>query len=318
MSDSLRDELLNAMSEAKGTQEQPTEVEAVTVEEPTETIVDPVEAVEVVEEDKYLNPPQGLKQEIKEKWTSLDKQIREEWTRREEDVHKMFTSREGELQLGKDMKEVISPYMPVIQAEGGNPVAAVQSLLNTAYVLRTAPPAQKAQLIKQIINDYGVDMTLLTQEQEYQDPLIANLQKEIQTLKTQSDPNNLRKLLQEQQERDSIMSEVNAFAANPANVHFEKVRHLMSPLLANGQAKDLQEAYEMSCWSVPEIRNDLLAKQVQAEAEKKRAEISKKQTASSSISGSPASSSSNSTQANQSSSIADTIRAAMREQQSKI
>jgi len=286
----LREELEQNFATANEIKD-PADVEE--VKEVVEPVIETTEApAPVVETPEVIEPkieaPQGWKAEMKEKWSTLPPDVQAEINRRENDMHKMFTSRDGELRLGKDMKDVIQPYMPVITAEGGNPVAAVQSLLNTAYRLRTGSPEQKAGLLREIAKQYNIPLDMAAQETQGHDELTA-LRQEMQQLRQQADPRVVFEQLQQQQEAVKLQSEVNAFAANPANKHYEAVRPYMVSLLTSGQAKDLQEAYDTACWANPSIRSTMLDAGKAAEAEKRKTEITAKKNAAVSIKGSPSS-----------------------------
>lgn len=261
-----------------------------------ETVADTQEALEVTQEPEVAAPvleaPQAWTGPMKEKWPTLAPDIQAEILRRENDIHKMVTSKEGELRLGREMKDVITPYMPIITAEGGDPVTAVQSLLDTAYQLRTGTPQQKAALIQQIAQTYGVDIGN-SQQVQPQDNYIQSLHNEIAQLKQTLNPDAIMSRLQEQQEHDRIQAEVNAFAVNPANKHYEQVKAFMAPLLASGQAKDLQEAYDMACYANPQIRSTLLREQDAERQAKRKAELTAKKQAAVSVTGSPSSSAGN-------------------------
>lgn len=238
-------------------------------------------------EEEIEPPPQGLSAKMKEKWKTLDPEVRQELARREEDFHKKLTASDSEYHLGKKMKDVISPYMPIIQAEGGTPEGAVKDLLNTAYILRTGQPQQKAQLLMQVAQQYGVDLQQAMQPQEQVHPALAQMQQELAMLRQQANPEVIKQQLQEQMESDNIMAQVNAFAGNPANKYFEQVKPLMASLLSSGAAQDLQEAYDRACYADPTIRSTLLAEQNKANEAKRKAEIQRKKQASASVVGSP-------------------------------
>lgn len=271
-----------------------TEKEAPEAPELEQKAVAPVEAA-----------PQAWTGAVKSKWAKLDPDVRAEINKREADVHKMMTAHDGELRMGREMKDVITPYMPIITAEGGTPVAAVQSLLNTAYQLRTAPQAQKVALIQQIAQQYGIDLSQAQQPQQQVDPYIRQLEQRVQNLDSQF---TQQKTLQEQQEQVKIQSEIQAFAGDPKNTYFEQVKAAMAPLLGNNVAKDLQEAYDMACWANPTIRSTLIAAQTQQEQEKRKAELVKKKQAAVSITGSPSVNTPSST--NQTKSVEDSVREA--------
>jgi hypothetical protein len=181
--------------------------------------------------------------------------------------------------------------MPIIQAEGSTPAKAVQSLLNTAYQLRTAGPAQKAALFQNLAEEYGVDLSAV-QQQEQIHPALRQMMEKINGLENTV---TQQRTLQEHEEQARIHAEVNAFSADPKNTYFEQVRAAMAPLLGSGQAKDMQEAYDMACWANPQIRSTLIAAQTNEQAEKRKAEVAKKKQAAVSITGSPSAKPLNST-----------------------
>lgn len=232
----------------------------------------------VLEKEPVEAAPTSLSGAIKAKWGELPEDVRQEWAKREKDVHQMMTRHDGDLNLGREMKDVVMPYMATIQAEGGTPATAVKDLLNTAYQLRTGSPQQKAQMVQNIIKAYNVDMGQ-SQVQENVDPTISALYQEINDLKQRSNPEVIKKQLQDEYENDTINQEVNAFASDPANIHYEKVKGVMASLLVNGQAKDLKEAYESAIWSDPSVRSTLM--------QAKPVDVQAKKAAASSITGSP-------------------------------
>lgn len=249
-----------------------------------EAIVAPTEAT-VVEKKE---PPKYISAAARAKWDGLDPELQAEFLRREEETHKKITTLDEERNFGKSLKDVITPYLPIINAEGGSPASAVKDLLNTAYVLRTGAPAQKAALMQQVIQQYGIDMSLLAETQNsYVDPSIQQLQAEVQQLRQQSNPENMQKMLQDRMETDRINAEVRAFASDPVNGHYEQVKAVMASLLVNGVAKDMKEAYEAACYADPKIRPVLEAKKQADEQAKRNAEIAAKKRAAVSVTGSP-------------------------------
>lgn len=284
---SLRDDLKAAMQEVKETETPVDEPKEEPVKE-LQTTEEPVKEP-IVEEKKEVkdDAPAALSAAAKAKWNDLPPEIKSEWSKREADIHKMFTSHDGELRLGRELKDVITPYMPIIQAEGGTPAKAVQELLNTAYVLRTGNPYQKAQILQQVAETYGIDMSLLNQQQQYVDPTIQQLQQQIAHLSQVANPDNIQRQLQERLESAKIESEIDAFAADTKNAHFNNVKPQMAVLLDSGQAKSLQEAYDMACWANPTIRSTLMNNISADEQAKRKSEIEAKKKAAVSVTGSP-------------------------------
>jgi len=271
--------------------------------EPTPVELAPEEPVEpapveepVIEEPKLepIAPPNSLKQHVKEKWETLPREVQEEIARREADIEKMMTHPEGDLNFGRSIKETITPYMAMIEAEGIKPQEAVKNMLNVAHVLNYGKPEQKAAMLRQVAQDYGVDLATTQKEPEYQDPVITQLLDKINKLEEQTNPTRIQKMLQEQKETDTVMSEIQSFSSDPANKHFSEVRSHMQALLSSGLAETLQQAYDQACWANPKIRESLKMEQFSATNEAKKQEIAKKKQAAVSLTGSPATPSGNS------------------------
>ena len=299
----VREDLMSAIAEVKAAETPPKEVPEKTGTPDIKTDVsDPKETrdekgkfkakVEVAPKEVVAPPapiedaPISLSAAAKSKWAELPQEVRQEFIKREKDVEKMFTSHDGELRLGREMKDVITPYMATIQSEGGTPATAVRDLLNTAYVLRTGSPQQKAAIVQQVIQQYGIDMNVV-QQQGNQDPTIQALQNEIYQMKQQYNPEAMQKQLQDRLENDRIMSEVQAFSSDPANKHYEQVKPLMASLLGSGQAQNMKEAYELACRAHPAVGSILEAERTAAAKTKQAEEIVAKKKAAASITGSP-------------------------------
>lgn len=250
----------------------------------TEEVAEPVveEPQEpVVEEKPAIDPPQAWTAEAKKDWATLPTHIQAEIIKRENDTHKMFTSREGELRLGREMKDVIEPYMPLIKEAGAEPKALIHDLLGTVNTLKNGTEEQKIMVMRNIAEGYGVD---LQKVMGYQQNPINQIYAELNGLKQQLNPQAIINQLQEQQEAARIQSEVDTFAADPKNVHFDKVKPFMGSLLSSGQAKDLREAYDMACYAIPEVRSTMLVKT--DDAAKRKAEVAQKKNAAVSVKGS--------------------------------
>ncbi len=82
-----------------------------------------------------------------------------------------------------------------------------------------------------------------------------------------------------------IVSQIDAFQNDPANLYFENVRDDMAVLLHNGKASDLKEAYDMACWMRPDIRPFLQT--VQAPAVPVQEKVAQAKRAAVSVTGSP-------------------------------
>jgi len=303
--DNIADDIRAAMGEP---------VEAEITDEPQAT----QEPEATAEPIKEVPPaPQSLSAEEKAEWANLSDKARDIISRREQDYHKEFTRQDSERLFGRDLKEVITPYMAAITAAGSTPKETVGNLLNTVYRLQNGDESTRAAIVKQIAKDYGVKLEGISDGEEYVDPTIATLQNEIRQLRDMANPQVLMSRLTEQQEAARIQADIAAFASNPEHVHFESVRPLMTALITSGQAKDLKEAYDMACYANPTIRSTLEAKKAAEQQAKRKQEIDAKKRAASSVTGSPATPS-NSKVTNPKSSVEDDLRAVMDELESRV
>lgn len=236
--------------------------------------------------EKVPDAPHSWTAEEKAKWVEATPEVRKAILRREQEVEQGFTKFDEDRNLGKSLKDVITPYMPIITAEGGTPQTAIKELLNTAYILRTAPAAQKTALFHQLAKQYGVDLSQPNNTPAAQPNALLS---EINQLKQQIQQQP--EVFRQQQENLAVKSQIDAFAADPKNVHYEKLKPVMASLLQGGQAKDLQDAYDKASWADPDIRSaNLVAEQAAKETQRIaeiKAKADKSRKASPSIKGSP-------------------------------
>ncbi|MFM0439286.1 hypothetical protein PQQ84_22700 [Paraburkholderia strydomiana] len=319
---SLRDELVRNLAELKG---DPETVEPVV--KPTETkVVEPTDAApeKAASETKEPNPaessneakakaPQSWSAAEKAHWDKIPPEVQAVIARREEEAHRGITTLGQDAALGKKLKDVINPYLPMIRAEGGDEAGAVRDLLQTAYILRTAAPEQKIGVFRHLAGQFGVDLAAAAQGVPQVDPQLQSLQREIAQLKGHLTSTEQQ---QHQQIQGQAQAMIEAFAADPKNEYYEQVKPLMAHLLVAGQARDMQEAYDMACHANPDVRSTILTRQ-QADSEAKRAAEAKakadaKRKAAGSISGSPAGTVSTTIAANPDLSLRDQLRQAMR------
>lgn len=229
---------------------------------------------EVTADVNQISPPKSWKSETKDIWAKLPEDARKVIESREAEVEQGFTKLDEDRNFGKSLKEVIAPYLPIITAEGGTPASAVKDLLNTAYILRTAPIAQKTALFRQLAQQYGVDLTQNNTTTVQPDQILRQTQQQLADLqkKIEQQPEVFR----QQQENLAVKSQIDAFAADPKNTHYEKLKPVMASLLQTGQAKDLQDAYDKASWADPDVRSSILAGQTQAKETQRIADIKAK------------------------------------------
>ncbi len=199
--------------------------------------------------------PSSWKKEAAALFEALPAAVKDEVLRREGDMHKGLEGYKAKAELGRKFESVVAPYMETINKFGVTPDVAVAELLKVDNLLRTAPPAVKAQRFMQLAKDYGIDLS-----QQF-DPGTAALQQRMYDLENELQQ---AKQAREQESSQAVNTEIERFAAEPGHEHFEVVRAHMSALLQAGAAKDLQDAYDQAVYANPQTRATLLAQQQEA------------------------------------------------------
>ena len=186
--------------------------------------------------------------------------------RRSEEMHKGLEQYREKAQFGESVQRAIAPYAQNIQASGVTPDIAVASLFQADHMLRNGTQEQKSAMFIKLARDYGVDMNMAGQMQNTVNPEVYALQSQLQQMqgwiRQQSEA-------RDRQEGESLNREIQRFASDPKNVHFEMVRNEMAGLLQSGIASNLEDAYERAIYANPSVRARVLAEQ-QAKADAAR------------------------------------------------
>lgn len=257
--------------------------------DPNAPVIDP-DAQSILTRSAAI-PPATWSASAKAIYATLPEVARKEIVKREQDYSRGIQQHAEKAKIADTLMREIQPYEAMLRSEGSTPDRAIASLLRSAYVLRTASPQQKTELIMQIAQQYGADLSQfqgqrqpaegqqdLSQVQQMVQQLVAPHLQRIQSWEQQQTQAQQAQSMQMEQD---IQSQIEAFQSatnedgTPKHLYFENVRPLMSAYFANGQATDLEQAYEMACWANPEVRAALLADQQRA-AEAQRLEEAKR------------------------------------------
>lgn len=242
--------------------------------------------------DTLTTAPSTWTAAAKAKWETLPSDIRNEILKREQDVQRGFSQVDSERQFGRSMRQIVQPYEAILRASNSSPEAAVQSVLNTAYILRTADPVTKARTLQQVAKDYGVDLNLLSpgavpQPQPFE-PIVSTLQ---QRLDQQDARWQAWQSQQQQAAERSAADMYESFSRDPANKYFSvpAVQTHMGALMQAGICKTMKEAYDMACAAQPEVASRITAENTAAAkaAEAKRLAADKARRKGTSVRGGP-------------------------------
>jgi len=248
-----------------------TETPAIAPETPNEE-----QAIPEAEPD-VIKPPRALAAHLKAVWSDLDPAVKKEFVRLEENSFKGVAGLQEDAKVGKSLMNEIRPFEHLIAAAGGTPETAIRNLLQTAAIFRTGTAAEKQRAVVQIIQEYGIDMGQIPQQQQT-DPLYNR----VQQLEQQLHQTQQQRIQQEESERvnavTSFLEEVDTKGNQkyPLDENLEQIFYheiaAVRKLNPNANYRDvLEKSYENVSWKVPEIREVKLAQQ-QAEAEAKRKE----------------------------------------------
>lgn len=239
-----------------------------------------------------VEPPDSWTSEARERFANLDPETQAYIVQREQEqaagVAKLKETFESKAAIADEFTEIVRPYEAQMRAEGATPAQAVQTLLNTAQILRTGSPQQKEAIIRQTAQQFGVNLSAPEPGEldEFADPNVAALQQQVADL-----TNFITQQMQTTQAETErgIISEVEAFSSakndkgEPLRPHYSAVEADMIPLIAaiRGQhpgksnAEVLSEAYDRAVYANPETRKLVLESEAKA-AEAKRLEDAKK------------------------------------------
>lgn len=226
-----------------------------------------------------LEPPARWKDEHKSFFKTLDRSGQQFLLDREKDVEGHLTKRTQEIseiqKRYQKLDDVLKPFDEVAKRGGVDLHPHVGQALNYYFAFQRDPASTVKQLIQAskltaeqlgLIEDPTVDPSIraLRERLESTERELANMKQGTVHAETQ----------QLQSQVDSFR-EAKDGEGNQKHPHFDRVRGLMAPLVAQG--KSLEEAYAEVVWAVPEYREaQTKVEREKAEKEaKKQAEIAR-------------------------------------------
>jgi hypothetical protein len=210
--------------------------------------------------------PQSWAKDRHEVWSKLPPDAQDYIEQRERQMHEGLSQYKEHHELGRAMRETVTPYMPILTAQGIDPPKAFASLLNAHYRLTQGSPEQRSAAYEQL----GVTLGIRQASQQQQvDPNVRAALERVERLEGAL----TQKQQQEyQQARVKTEAEVTAFASDPANTHFDDVAEDVIVFINAGMS--LKDAYEKAVWANPVTRAKETAR-LQSEAQASLREKSK-------------------------------------------
>jgi hypothetical protein len=155
-----------------------------------------------------------------------------------------------------EIHEVMQPYMPRLTALNLQPAEAIRALMNADWALSQGTPEQKAAMVAQICQNYGIDPRTIQiasadPNAPQPSPGEIELRKRFDGLHS-----NLNQFIQSQiaEKRAVIDKDVATFAADPKHPYFDEVADDIVRLINADKAISLGDAYEKAVWANPTTR----------------------------------------------------------------
>lgn len=221
--------------------------------------------------------PANWKADVREKFNALPPEIQAEIARVDGEWGKFKGSLESDKSYAAQVRQTIAPYEAMIRAEGGEPMKAVGSLLQTAAALRTGTPQTKAQLVAQMIHAYQIDVPTLAQ--------FIDRAPQAQQTQQPVDPASIaaqvrEELRREQQQAQMQEAQQSAQEWAQDKEFIEDVKADLAVILQTGRAKTLDDAYAYACKLHPEVSKVLAQREASKAATEAQAAAQRKGAAS--------------------------------------
>lgn len=236
--------------------------------------VEQAAAQQTAAQTAQVAPPSSWTAAAKAEFAKASPVVQQEVLRREQQMHDGIAQYKEKANYADTLHKAIAPFEQTIRSMGVEPAVAISALLNADHQLRYGSPQEKMSSFLNIAKSYGIDLSQGIPEQQQLDPNIQYLQSELQSTKQQ-----LNQVLTTQQQREQMELNSQIERAKQGKEHFDAVRNEMAALLQAGSAKDIDEAYDMAVYARPDLRQALLAKQLEeklAAENQKRADEAKK------------------------------------------
>jgi hypothetical protein len=207
--------------------------------------------------------PQSWTPAEREKWAALPDDIKTRVMTRERQIQQTLQETTEARKFAEAVSQAVNPYMAMIQSEGGTPVTAIASLFQTAGALRTAPPAQKAQLVASLVKQFGIDVGMLDQALVGMGPQVDPMEERINQRVNQAiAPIQQRYQQMEQMQQQEAQAQSQAAINAVENFinsqpYGDVVRADMADIMdyatKRGMTMTLEQCYRKACELHPEV-----------------------------------------------------------------
>lgn len=204
---------------------------------------------EAPEEKPTRAAPNSWKAEMREKFAALSPDVQDYIESREKQMSAGLEKDRSDANMGRTMRDIMTPYQSMLKAQGVDEPKAVQTLLNAHYKLSNGSATEKSAYFAQLAKSYGIEQNAAPQAQENIDPAIRALQEELSGIRQNLSSSHQRAF---DETKARMARDVEAFASAPEHPHFDDVAEDIVKMLSAGY--DLDTAYEKAVWANPTTR----------------------------------------------------------------
>jgi hypothetical protein len=233
-------------------------------------------------------PPSTWTPSDREKWAELPEWAKSTILNREKQAAQALTRHDEDRVHGRKLQELATSFQAFIPA--GNTASQVAEKMLQAHArMAMASPAEKTELLLQLGQEYGADLSLFRQSdtQAPPDNINPQFQALFQKVGTLEQQLELSRRDREQQEQQVVLNSLRAFEADTKNEFFNDVRVTMGQFIQSGVAETLQDAYDKAVWANPQLREILQGRERQKQSQESQKKTLIAKNASSSVIGSP-------------------------------
>lgn len=234
--------------------------------------------------------PASWKAEEKAAWATVPASARAAIMRREQETQRVLSGSADARRLQAEFQQTIHPFMPLMESHGIAPIPAIKGLLEMRAALEIGTKEQKAQLVSNLVRQFGVDIEAL-------DGFLSNSHGQpIAQPAPRVDPRSIPELaplfsLAEQVTAAQTAKLDAQFEPIEQLPHYETVRETMADLMetaANrGKSMTLQQAYNLACGMDPALAGTPATTSTTPTTSEAAAILARSRKAASSVAGAP-------------------------------
>lgn len=213
----------------------------------------------------------------REHWGAIPPQAQAEIVKREGDIARGLQQASGHKRVADEYFRTVAPFQSFIQAAGSSPSQAITELMTTAAQLTQGSPQKKAEVVQNIISEYGVDITMLdtllagqTPPDDPNAPLLTAIDERLAPINDFMGTVQQGRQEQAQEVTQEASTELGTFQQGHSEF-YEDLREDMADLMEmatnRGRTMSLEQAYNHAANAHPEI-GPILKQRAAAEAGK--------------------------------------------------